>query len=81
MPVNCNTAQGDIAMLQSGKVSASQKAAAGASAITPVGAVAGFLTGTEREKGQIATGDYNKALDDAIACRSWQVWPERYTSR
>ena len=66
MPVNCATAQGDIAMLQSEKVKASQQAAAGVNAITPVGAVAGLLTGTEGEKGQIASGDYNKALDQAI---------------
>ncbi len=67
MPVNCATAQGDIAMLQSEKVRASQQAAAGVSAIAPIGAVAGFLTGTEGEKAQLATGDYNKALDQAIA--------------
>ena len=66
MPVNCATAQGDIAMLQKEKVSASQQAAAGVSTIAPVGAVAGFLTGTEGAKAQIATGDYNKALDAAI---------------
>jgi hypothetical protein len=66
MPVNCATAQGDIAMLQSEKESASKQAAAGVSAFTPVGAVAGFLSGTEGEKAQIASGDYNKALDQAI---------------
>jgi len=66
MPVNCATAQGDIAMLQKEKVNASQQAAAGVSTIAPVGAVAGFLTGTEGAKAQIATGDYNKALDQAI---------------
>jgi outer membrane lipoprotein SlyB len=67
MPVNCATAQGDIAKLQSEKVRASQEAAAGVSAIAPIGAVAGLLTGTEGEKAQLATGDYNKALDQAIA--------------
>jgi hypothetical protein len=66
MPVNCATAQGDIATLQAEKVSAAKQAAAGVGAIAPVGAVAGLLTGTEGEKGQIATGDYNMALDQAI---------------
>jgi hypothetical protein len=66
MPVNCATAQGDMAMLQKEKVSAAQQAAAGVSTIAPVGAVAGFLTGTEGEKAQVTTGDYNKALDQAI---------------
>ena len=65
-PVNCATAPGDIAMLQKEKVSAAQQAAAGVSTIAPVGAVAGFLTGTEGEKAQVTTGDYNKALDQAI---------------
>jgi hypothetical protein len=67
MPVNCATAQGDIAMLQKEKVSTAQQAAAGVSTVTPIGAVAGFLTGTEGEKAQVTTGDYNKALDQAIA--------------
>jgi outer membrane lipoprotein SlyB len=67
MPVNCATAQGDIATLQNEKVRASQEAAAGASAIVPIGAVAGLITGTEGEKTQIAAGDYNQALDQAIA--------------
>jgi hypothetical protein len=65
--VNCATAQGDIAMLRSEKVKASRQAAAGVNAITSVGAVAGLLTGTEGEKAQIASGDYNKPLDQAIA--------------
>lgn len=67
MPVNCATAEGDIRMLQSEKVSASQQAAAGASAVVPIGALAGLATGTEGEKAKVASGDYNKALDDAIA--------------
>ena len=66
MPVNCATAKGDIAMLQSEKESAAKQAATGVSAFTPVGAVAGFLSGTEGEKAQIASGDYNKALEQAI---------------
>ena len=66
MKVNCATAQGDIAMLQSEKESAAKQAEAGVSAFTPVGAVAGFISGTEGEKAQIASGDYNKALDQAI---------------
>lgn len=66
MKVNCATAQGDIAMLQSEKESASKQAAAGVSTFTPVGAVAGFLTGTEGEKEHLASGEYNKALDSAI---------------
>ncbi len=66
MPVNCATAQADIATLQSEKASTAQRAAAGVTAVFPIGLVAGLVTGTEKEKGQVAIGDYNKALDQAI---------------
>ena len=55
VPVNCTTAQGDITMLLDERISASKQAAAGVGTITPVGAVAQLLTGTEAEKG--ADGD------------------------
>jgi len=66
MPINCATAEGDIRMLQSEQVSAKQQAAAGASAIVPIGALAGLATGTEGTKAQIANGDYNRALQEQI---------------
>jgi len=66
-PVNCKTAEGDLRMLNSEKVNAAQQTAAGVSTITPIGLVAGLVTGTEGEKAQITTGEYNKALDAAIA--------------
>jgi len=67
MPVNCKTAPGDIRMLQGEKASAAQQAAAGVTAVVPIGLLAGLATGTEGDKAQIATGDYNKALDAEIA--------------
>ena len=66
-PVNCKTAEGDLRMLNSEKVNAGQQAAAGVSTVTPIGLVAGLVTGTEGEKAQVTTGEYNKALDAAIA--------------
>lgn len=66
-PVNCATAQTDLQTLQSEKVNAAKQAAAGVSAILPIGLVAGLVTGTENERGQVAMGDYNAALDNAIA--------------
>lgn len=66
-PVNCATAQTDIQTLQNEKANTARQAAAGVSAVTPIGLVAGLVTGTENEKGQVAVGDYNKALDKAIA--------------
>lgn len=65
-PVNCATAEGDIRALESEKVHAAQQLAAGVSAIVPIGLVAGVATGTEGTKAKMATGDYNKKLDEKI---------------
>ena len=66
-PVNCATAEGDIRVLKSEKVHASQQMAAGVTAITPVGLVMNVAKGTEGSQAKVATGDYNKMLDDKIA--------------
>lgn len=66
-PVNCATAEGDLHVLQSEKVSTAKQIADGVTAITPVGLVAGTATGTEKGKLQIASGDYNKMIDQKIA--------------
>ena len=66
-PVNCATAEADIRVLESEKVHLGKQIAAGASAIIPIGLVAGVATGTERTKYRVATGEYNKMLDAKIA--------------
>lgn len=66
-PINCATAEGDIRVLQSEKTNAAQQAAMGATAITPAGMVLGILTGTEGTKLRVATGEYNKMIDQKIA--------------
>jgi len=66
-PVNCATADGDIRVLKSEKVHASQQMAAGVTAIVPVGLVVNVAKGTEGSQAKVATGDYNKMLDDKIA--------------
>ena len=66
-PVNCATAEADIRVLQSEKTHASQQIAAGVTAIVPVSLVVGVATGTEGTKAKVATGEYNKMLDDKIA--------------
>jgi len=67
MPVNCATGEDDIRTLQSEKVNVAKQTAAGVSAFTPIGLVGGLVTHTEGEKAQVASGDYNKALDAKIA--------------
>jgi hypothetical protein len=65
-PVNCATAEADIRVLNSEKVHASQQLAAGVTAIVPVGLVVNVVTGTEGSQAKVATGDYNKMLDNKI---------------
>jgi hypothetical protein len=67
MPVNCATAEGDVRMLQGEKASVAQQTAMGVSAVAPAGFVVGVLTGTEKTKAKVATGEYNKVLDTKIA--------------
>jgi hypothetical protein len=66
-PVNCATAEGDLRVLQSEKVSTAKQIADGVTAITPVGLVVGTVSGQEKGKLQVASGDYNKMIDQKIA--------------
>jgi len=65
--VNCATADGDIRVLQSEKSHVAQQIALGVTAIYPAGAIVGILTGTEGTKLKVATGEYNKMIDQKIA--------------
>jgi hypothetical protein len=67
MPVNCATAPGDLRVLNSEKTSTATKIGNGISMIAPIGLVAGLVTGTEKTKYEVTTGEYNKALDTKIA--------------
>src|SRR5271167_748987 len=67
MPVNCATAAGDLRVLNSEKASTASKIGNGISMIAPIGLVAGLVTGTEKTKYEVTTGDYNRALDTKIA--------------
>jgi hypothetical protein len=67
MPINCATAPGDLRMLNSEKASTASKIGNGISMVAPISLVAGLVTGTEKTKYQVTTGEYNKALDTKIA--------------
>jgi len=66
-PINCASAEGDIRVLQSEKTNVAQQAAMGVTAIAPAGIVLGILTGTETTKLRVASGEYNKMIDQKIA--------------
>ena len=67
MQVNCAQAPGDLRVLDSEKATTASKIGNGVSMIAPIGLVAGLVTGTEKTKYEVTTGEYNKALDAKIA--------------
>jgi hypothetical protein len=67
MPINCPTAEGDIRVLQGEKASTASKIGNGVSMVVPIGLVVGVVTGTEKTKYEVTTGEYNKMLDNKIA--------------
>jgi hypothetical protein len=67
MPVNCAQAPDDLRVLNSEKASTASKIGNGVSMVAPIGLVAGLVTGTEKTKYEVTTGEYNKALDTKIA--------------
>src|SRR5580692_5763625 len=67
MPVNCAQAPDDLRLLNSEKASTASKIGNGVSMVAPIGLVAGLVTGTEKTKYEVTTGEYNKALDAKIA--------------
>jgi len=66
MPVNCATAEGDLRTLNGEKANVAQQIGMGVSTIAPIGLVVGVVTGTEKSKYKVATGDYNKMIDAKI---------------
>jgi hypothetical protein len=67
MPVSCATAPGDLRVLNSEKATTASRIGNGISMVAPIGLVAGLVTGTEKTKYEVTTGEYNKALDTKIA--------------
>ena len=65
-PVNCSTAEGDIRALEGEKAYAGKMIGAGVLAVVPISLIEGLVTGTEGKRIKIATGDYDKKLDEKI---------------
>ena len=65
--INCATAEGDIRALQHEKAHAKEQIAAGVESISPAGAVVGLISGSEGENLKVASGKYNKMIDERIA--------------
>jgi len=66
-PINCAHAEGNIRALQNEKTHTANQIAAGVQAIVPASLVIGLVTGTEGTNARVATGQYNKMIDERIA--------------
>ena len=66
-PINCATAEGDIRALEHEKAHVAKQIASGVMSIVPASAVIGIVTGKEKGRISVATGDYNKMIDKRIA--------------
>lgn len=66
-PINCATAEGDIRALNAEKEHAKKQELLNIAAVTPAGALIGLATGTENDRLQMLTGDYQKKIDERIA--------------
>jgi len=66
-PINCATAPGDLRLLQSEKANVAERVAEGVTAIYPAAMVVGLVSGTEGTKLKVATGEYDKQIDQRIA--------------
>ncbi len=62
-PVNCNTAIGDLRLLEHERANVAEQVANGVTAIHPAGLVIGVVTGTEGDKLKVAAGHYNSLID------------------
>ena len=76
-PVDCSTAEQDIATLEAEKASAAHQVPAGARSIAPIAAVASLLCADTKDRAAVASGKYNEQLDAKIAEISQKcgLWP------
>lgn len=66
-PVNCETAEQDLALLASERKRAEDSKATSLTALSPVGALIGIAKGTQDEKLEILSGDYIEKIDQKSA--------------
>jgi hypothetical protein len=66
-PVNCETAEGDIRVLESEKAHVAERIMAGVTSVVPASAALGILTWTAPTKIRVASGKYNEMIEERIA--------------
>jgi hypothetical protein len=65
-PINCATAKKDIATLEDEKASVGRQIVAGVRSVVPFAAASGALLGDYQDRTEVATGEYNDALERKI---------------
>jgi hypothetical protein len=66
-PASCATAEGDIRVLKNEKAHVDQEMASGIFIVVPAAVVVGVLSGTQEERLEMASGEYNAKIDAKIA--------------
>lgn len=65
-PIDCSTAIQDIQILESEKASTSEQAKAGIKSVVPASAAMAILHREYRDRVEVATGEYNRQIDEKI---------------
>lgn len=65
-PVDCNSAREDIKVLEQEKAQVAEQAKAGVKMFVPAAAARSILHGDYLDQKEVATGEYNQAIDDKI---------------
>ncbi|HEX9125417.1 MAG TPA: hypothetical protein VF948_03375 [Methylomirabilota bacterium] len=66
-PINCSSAQADIAALEADKASKATQAAEGMKFALPTTIIMGAITGTAGSEYEVGTGEYNRKIDERMA--------------
>ncbi len=65
-PIDCQSAQSDIAALEADKASKAAQAAEGMKFALPTTIIMGTITGTAGAEYEVGTGEYNRKIDERI---------------
>ena len=65
-PIDCSTAKQDINVLEQEKAESSKQLQAGVKMFVPASAARAILHGDYRNRAAVATGEYNKDIDNKI---------------
>jgi len=65
-PVDCETAEADVARLEAEKASVAKQVSSGIRSLVPAAAVVGILRGDAKDRASVATGVYNREIETKI---------------